>query len=162
MQERNADSIADRNRIQPVDHGITVEQVPPPVADQFRASCLCGWQSNTAPSRPRAVIAGRRHVADVFRCPGWCVNERCDGEHHSKFLVFEASSESEVDGRRPAVTVWAGESQLHGDPLSIRLNVAFDVEGPRYMDAEVHLTTLEARDLVENLQLLLAVVGGAR
>lgn len=98
----------------------------------------------------------------MLRCPSWCVNERCDGEHHSKFLVFEASSESEVDGRWPVVTVWAGESPLHGDPLKIRLNVALDVDGPRYMDAEVHLTTREARDLIENLQLLLAVVGDAR
>jgi hypothetical protein len=58
LTSRALDGCPPRN----AEHGITMVIVRGLDSSSFRASCLCGWHSPIAPSRPQATAAGAEHM----------------------------------------------------------------------------------------------------
>jgi hypothetical protein len=146
-------------------HGITVERVPsqdqPHAGLDSKASCLCGWSSHVMP-RIDVIVAGHRHVdraptpsTGPVECQPWCVY--ADGHSNATFREDQwcGTEMLKVDLTLPQV----------GDDEPYALVSAYQAPGETLMvlvghgdGPEMRFTPDEARQLVENVQLVLGQV----
>lgn len=111
--------------------------------------------------------AGRTATAQRT-CPSWCdwptVLGWCNGDHITAMLGVSAtayardtSAEAAGEGY-PLITVYGSLNEHDGQPLSVCLHF---LHGRYDVDADAELTIEQARELVENLQLILGQIGAA-